>query len=115
MKIKQFMFSRTLLVGLFLFMGALSGCGSVKVGSDFDLQSFDAKVQHKVTTKAQVTAWLGSPHSKGIVVEADGNRLEKWTYYYGAGQLPDMNKATLKYLEIHFDPAGKVTAYNWSR
>ena len=115
MKIRKSACNSVLVTALLLATSVLVGCGSVNVGNDFDLQSFSSQIQHKVSTREQVMSWLGSPQSKGVVVEADGSRLEKWTYYFGAGQLPDMKKATLKYLEIHFDATGKVVAYNWSQ
>jgi len=115
MKIRKMESNRVLVSALVLVTGLLGGCGSVNIGNNFDLQSFDSQVQHKVSTRKQVMSWLGSPQSKGVVVEADGSRLEKWTYYFGSGQMPGMKEATLKYLEIHFDATGKVVAYNWSR
>ncbi len=92
----------------------LSACGTIRVGQDFDLAAFDAKVRRGVTTQAEVRAWLGAPAGAGISVETNGDRYEQWTYYQGEGHLPNMGDGRLKILQIKFDPQGIVRAYNWS-
>lgn len=98
---------------LVIFM-LLAACGTIQVGNDFDLNRFESRVQRGVTTKAQVRAWLGNPGSTGVAVESSGQRLQKWTYYYGSGDVAGTKKAKLKYLEVQFDRDDKVIAYNWS-
>ena len=92
----------------------VSACASVQIGRDFDLSAFDARVQRDVTTQAEVRAWLGAPTAVGLAVESSGGRYEEWTYYHGAGHLPDMADARVKILQIKFDQRGVVHAYNWS-
>ncbi|MGW8247465.1 MAG: hypothetical protein ACWGOV_05075 [Acidiferrobacterales bacterium] len=91
----------------------LSACGSVQVGNDFDLQQFARNVKHGVTTKSEVRAWLGKPSSTGVAVTSAGTQTEKWTYYYGSGEISGMEQAHLKYLELEFNKDGRVIAYNW--
>jgi len=97
--------------GVFLLLAA---CGSMQVGQDFDLQQFRQQVKQGITTKSDIRNWLGSPASTGMTVETDGKRYEKWTYYFGQGQMPQMKNARLKYLEIRFADDNRVAAYNWS-
>lgn len=104
--------ARMMLIGS---LALLAACGTVQVGSDFDLQTFSAKVQHRVTKQDDIRSWLGEPASKGVVVDTQGHRLAKWTYYFGHGQASDMKQARLKYLEVQFDSDGRVAAYNWSQ
>ena len=92
----------------------LCACGTVRMGQDFDLAAFAAKVQRGTTTQAEVRAWLGAPTGVGVSVETGGARYEQWTYYSGEGHLPSMADARLKVLQIKFDQAGVVRAYNWS-
>jgi len=92
----------------------LAACGSVQVGKDFDLQQFSRQVKQGVTTRVEVRSWLGAPASTGVTAETDGKRYEKWTYFFGQGQMPRMSNARLKYLEIRFGDDGRVVAYNWS-
>jgi hypothetical protein len=98
---------------LVIFM-LLAACGTIQVGNDFELNRFESRVQRGVTTKAQVKAWLGNPGSTGVVVESSGQRLQKWTYYYGSGDVAGRKRAKLKYLEVQFDRDDRVIAYNWS-
>jgi outer membrane protein assembly factor BamE (lipoprotein component of BamABCDE complex) len=93
---------------------ALAGCGSVQVGRDFNAESFATRVERGVTRQTDVRAWLGSPSSTGVTVEADGRRLTKWTYYFGRGRLPGLADLRFKLLEIHFDADGVVQSYTWS-
>jgi len=97
--------------GVFLLLAA---CGSVQVGQDFDLVQFRQQVKQGTTTQSDIRNWLGAPASTGVTVEADGKRYEKWTYFFGQGQMPRMKSAKLKYLEIHFGENHRVAAYNWS-
>jgi hypothetical protein len=96
------------------FSAVLSACASVEIGSAFDLRPFETGVQRGTTTRAQVQAWLGAPVSKGVAVEASGQKFEEWIYYHGEGQMPRLSGAKLKILQIRFDADGVVRAYNWS-
>jgi hypothetical protein len=103
--------SATILVPL-VFL--LSACGTFQVGHDFDLAVFNSKVDRGATTQLQVKSWLGAPDSTGESVETGGERYVQWTYYYGAGSLSAPTNARVKMLQIKFDRAGIVQAYNWS-
>jgi outer membrane protein assembly factor BamE (lipoprotein component of BamABCDE complex) len=92
----------------------LSACGTVKVGRDFDVGVFAAKLEQGVTTQAQIRSWLGEPTSVGISLATDGTSYDEWDYYYAEGELADMSTAKVKILQIKFDKAGKVRSYNWS-
>jgi hypothetical protein len=96
------------------FAALVCACASVEIGSAFDLRAFETGVQRGVTTRAQVQAWLGAPVSKGVAVEASGQRFEEWIYYHGEGRMPRLSGAKLKTLQIRFDADGIVRAYNWS-
>jgi outer membrane protein assembly factor BamE (lipoprotein component of BamABCDE complex) len=101
----------SLLLVAVLLLGA---CGSIKVGRDFDVGVFAAKLEQGVTTQVQVRSWLGEPTSAGISLSSDGERLDEWDYYYAEGQMSDMSSAKLKILQIKFDKEGLVRSYNWS-
>ena len=92
----------------------LSACSTVKLGQDFDLQAFEARVQHGVTTRAQVHDWLGDPKSTGISMDTNGRQFEEWTYLHGQGRLPGMKDARFKILQIKFDKEGVVRGYEFS-
>jgi len=92
----------------------LSGCGSFQIGGNFDLAAFEAKVERGKSTQADVQRWLGNPDSRGVSVETDGARYTQWTYYYGTGNLSGPTNARVKLLQVKFDRAGVVRAYNWS-
>ena len=92
----------------------LSGCASFQLGHDFNLEQFAGQVQHGVTTQAEVKGWLGEPQSTGVVVDRDGEKLQRWLYYYSQGKFSDMGKAGMKTLEVQFDQGGIVRSYNWS-
>lgn len=92
----------------------LSACGTFQVGHDFDVGMFTAKFEQGTTTQAQVRSWLGEPAGVGVSMEADGERLDQWSYYYAEGQMQDMSTAKMKLLQIKFDKQGKVRSYNWS-
>jgi outer membrane protein assembly factor BamE (lipoprotein component of BamABCDE complex) len=108
-KKKFFLFS------LFLFVALqLTGCSSIQVGRDFDVQLFNSMVKTQTTTKAQVLKWLGSPNSTGISLDKDGDKSEEWMYFHGTGALSKMENAKLKILQIRFNANGVVNSYNWS-
>jgi outer membrane protein assembly factor BamE (lipoprotein component of BamABCDE complex) len=92
----------------------LAGCGSFQIGGNFDLAAFEAKVERGKSTQSDVQRWLGNPDSRGVSVETDGARYTQWTYYYGTGNLSGPTNARVKLLQVKFDRAGVVRAYNWS-
>jgi len=92
----------------------LSGCSSVQVGRDFDVQIFNSSVKANVTTKNQVKSWLGEPGSTGISLDKDGEFSTEWMYFYGAGSLSNMTNAKIKILQIRFNKNGIINSYNWS-
>jgi len=95
-------------------LALLAACTNLQLGRDFDLAAFEARVQRGATTQAQVREWIGAPAAAGVSVDTAGERFSEWTYYHGAGQLPDLGVARLKMLQIKFDQRGVVRAYNWS-
>ncbi len=105
--------SRWMVVSL-LSVAMFAACSTVRVGSEFDLRTFESKVQRGATTQAQVRGWLGAPIGTGIHVDTGGERYDEWTYYYGKGTLPDMANAEFNILQIKFDKNGVVRGYNWS-
>jgi outer membrane protein assembly factor BamE (lipoprotein component of BamABCDE complex) len=105
-------FSRFTVILFAVFL--LSACGTVKVGRDFDVGVFAAKLEQGVTTQEQVRSWMGEPTSVGVSLATDGTRFDEWDYYYAEGELPDMSTAKVKILQIKFDKQGKVRSYNWS-
>lgn len=98
---------------LFMIM-LLAGCSSIKVGRDFDMQTFESIVETGETTKAQVLNKMGSPKSTGVSLNRDGERLVEWLYFYATGKLPGMDDAQLKILQIRFDKDGIMRSYNWT-
>lgn len=92
----------------------LVSCSTIHIGRDFQLQTFTNNVRLAITTKEQITKWLGNPMSTGISQKADGKQLVEWDYFYGTGQLPNMKDAKLKTLKIRFNTNGVVHSYNWS-
>lgn len=97
-----------------LLIPMLAACSTVHVGHDFDLHTFEARVERGVSTQSQVRAWLGAPTGTGVSVDAGGERYEEWTYYSASGRMADLEGATVKMLQIKFDRQGVVRAYNWS-
>ena len=92
----------------------LTGCGSIQVGKDFDMQTIQSKIERGVSTQNQVTAWIGAPTGTGISMDASGESLNEWTYYFASGKLSDLSGAKVKMLQIRFDKQGIVRSYNWS-
>jgi len=105
-------FSRITVILFTIFL--LSACGTVKLGRDFDVGVFAAKIEQNVTTQVQVRSWLGEPTSVGVSLDTDGQRYDEWAYYSAEGDLPDMGAAKVKILQIKFDKQGKVRSYNWT-
>jgi len=98
-----------------LLTALLAGCASgVRLGQEFPLDAFLARVQPGVTTGKELEAWLGPPAARGGSVEPDGTRYEQWTWYFGSGTLPALKDARLKLLQVKLDAAGRVRAYTWS-
>lgn len=92
----------------------LAACGTAQIGRDFDIKSFESRVERGATTQAQVRAWVGAPTSTGVAVNEAGERGDEWTYYFGRGSLPQMSDTSFKYLQVRFDTEGKVRSYSWS-
>ena len=102
-------------ISIFLFsVFLLSACASVKLGRDFDVGVFAAKIEQGNTTQNMVRSWLGEPTSIGVSLATDGERFDEWAYYFAEGEMADMSTAKVKILQIKFDKQGKVRAYNWS-
>jgi len=92
----------------------LAGCGTMKVGREFNYSAFASKVQQGTTDEKEVSEWLGPPVGKGLEIAADGTRLELWTWYYGQGKMGDDLAKEFKMLQVKFNPEGKVASYVWS-
>ena len=92
----------------------LSACGTVQMGRDFDVESFDKITSMADMSKAQVRELLGPPKGIGVAMEKGGERLVEWVYFYGTGQLPSMSDTTIKTLQIRFEKNGMIRSYNWS-
>lgn len=102
-------------ISIFLFSAfLLSACASVKIGRDFDVGVFAAKIEQGNTTQNMVRSWLGEPTSIGVSLATDGERFDEWAYYFAEGEMADMSTAKVKILQIKFDKQGKVRGYNWS-
>jgi outer membrane protein assembly factor BamE (lipoprotein component of BamABCDE complex) len=102
-------------ISIFLFsVFLLSACASVKIGRDFDVGVFAAKIEQGNTTQNTVRSWLGEPTSIGVSLATDGERFDEWAYYFAEGEMADMSTAKVKILQIKFDKQGKVRGYNWS-
>jgi outer membrane protein assembly factor BamE (lipoprotein component of BamABCDE complex) len=104
--------AKTIATGMLWLL--LGGCSTVQFGRDFDPRQFDANVERGTTRREVVRAWLGEPATTGVAVDAQGERLEEWTYYYGHGTLPSLQDTRLKILQIKFDPQGRVYSYSWT-
>lgn len=103
---------RTVLVSLIIFL--LAACGTIQTGRDFDVRTFETKIERGISTQNQVRTWLGTPTSTGVNVDTSGERFDEWTYYFASGKLSDMAGAKVKTLQIKFDKQGIVRGYNWS-
>jgi hypothetical protein len=66
------------------------------------------------TTRDQVREWLGAPAGTGMVLEADGQKNDQWTYYHGSAKLPSGSDTRFKLLQVKFNAAGKLLSYTWS-
>jgi hypothetical protein len=92
----------------------VSACTTVRVGRDFDMATFQAKVQRGVTTQADVRGWLGEPAGTGVTVDTSGERYQEWHYYHGNVRIPGSEDSRVRVLQIKFDQRGVVRGYNWS-
>ena len=99
---------------ILLVVSLLSACGTARIGRDFDVGVFAAKLEQGVTTQSTVRSWLGEPTSVGVSLDTGGERFDEWAYYYAEGEMADLSKAKVKILQIKFDKQGKVRSYNWS-
>ena len=103
---------RPAIVSLLLLI--LTACGTVQAGHDFDLKVFETHVERGVSTQLQIRAWLGTPTGSGVNIDASGEKLDEWTYYFASGKPTDLSGAKIKMLQIRFDKQGIVRSYNWS-
>lgn len=101
-------------LSILLALSLLSACTTIRVGQDFDVNSFQEFVRQGESTQAEVLSKMGEPTSKGLVIEKDGSRFTRWVYYYASGQIHKPGNAKLKILEVFFDEQKKVSSYNWS-
>jgi len=113
---KTCMKNRNQLMAALAFMVTvlLSGCGTLQMGSDFDITAFESTAKVGETSKAQVIKLLGSPKSIGAMQEKSGERFDEWVYFFGTGRMPGMSDVGIKILQIRFDKDGLVRSYNWS-
>lgn len=105
--------SRKYIITLFSLLTLLA-CSTIQIGKDFKLQNFSSNAQLGKTSKEHVLEWLGKPMSTGVAQKEDGERLDEWGYFYGSGQLPNMENTKLKTLQIRFDKEGIIRSYNWT-
>ncbi len=92
----------------------LAGCGTMQVGRDFNYSTFASKVKPGTTDVKELTEWLGPPIGRGLEVNADGTRLDLWTWYYGQGKMGGDPARAFKMLQVKVDQQGKVASYVWS-
>ncbi len=103
------------LVGAIAAAALVAGCASnMKVGNNFDYNSFAARVKTGESTGKDVAQWIGQPYGRGVELLPDGTRLNVWTYYYGAGQIPSGANTTFKMLQVKFDQDDRVQGYVWT-
>jgi len=108
----MFCFSRIATASLIIL--SLAACGTVRMGRDFDMRTFETRIERGATKQSEVRAWLGMPNGTGVNVDTGGERFDEWTYYFASGQISDMSGAKIKMLQIKFDKQGIVRGYNWS-
>ena len=108
----MFHFSRIAAASLIVL--SLAACGTVQVGRDFDMRTFETRIERGATKQSDVRAWLGVPNGTGVNVDTGGEHFDEWTYYFASGKLSDMPSAKVKMLQIKFDKQGIVRGYNWS-
>ena len=107
------MFSlRTVLISIIALL--LVACGTIQAGRDFNVRTFETKIERGVSTQNQVRGWLGAPSGTGVSVDTNGEHFNEWIYYFASGKLPDMSGAKVKILQIKFDKQGVVRGYSWS-
>lgn len=106
--------SKYSLLALLFSASLLSACGSLQVGQEFNLRTFQDRVERGVTTQNQVRGWLGAPAGIGVDVDTSGERFEQWTYYRATGSMSDMSQADVRILQVKFDKHGIVRAYSWT-
>ena len=82
----------------------LTSCGSVQVGKDFDMHTLQSKIERGVSTRTQVTAWIGTPTGTGMSMDTNGESLDEWSYYFATGKISDLSGANVKMLQIRFEP-----------
>jgi len=76
----------------------------------------EPNAQRGMTTLSEIRAWLRAAAGIGISAVSRWDRLEEWSYYYyGEGQLPNMEDARRELLRRNFDQQGVVRACNRSR
>jgi len=100
-------------ISLFIFL-LVTGCGSIQIGRDFDVEAFEKMAKVGETSKTQVRQVLGSAKSSGISINRDGERLVEWVYFYVTGKVSEMESTSLKILQVRFDLTGKLRSYSWS-
>jgi len=103
------------LVGVLASAAIMVGCASnMKVGNNFDYNSFAARVKPGVSTGKEVAQWIGQPYGRGMELLPDGSKMNVWTYYYGAGQIPSGANTTFKMLQVKLDQEDRVQGYVWT-
>jgi hypothetical protein len=105
---------KVILLSVLLLSACASAPLSVKLGRDFNVDTFSTKIEQSVTTQDEVRTWLGEPVSVGISLTENGERFDEWTYYFATGVVTDLGAAKVKILQVKFDKTGVVHGYNWS-
>jgi outer membrane protein assembly factor BamE (lipoprotein component of BamABCDE complex) len=110
----QFSRIKAVLLAVLLLSACATPPLTIKLGRDFDVDTFASKIEHGVSTQEQVRGWLGEPASVGVGMAADGERFDEWTYYFASGVATDLSAAKVKMLQVKFDNTGVVRGYDWS-